>query len=111
MSKQLAACCLDCTSCETYQAHQANDLERKHDIAERWSQHYNGTLTAEDIVCDGCLSGGTRFVWCSKCQIRDCVTEKGLSNCSECELGSCETNAYLFQVAPEAKANMESLRG
>lgn len=110
MSKHIAACCLDCESCETYQAHQANDLEKKKDIAERWSKHYEGELCASDIVCEGCMSEGTRFVWCQKCPIRDCVTGKGLNNCSECEIGSCDTNAYLFKVAPEAKATMERMR-
>lgn len=109
MSKHIAACCLDCTTCETYIAHQANDLEKKQDIATRWSQHYDGDLTVSDIVCDGCMSDGTLFVWCSKCPIRDCVTGKGLNNCSECEIGTCETNAFLFKAAPEAKANLEKL--
>ncbi|MFA6910559.1 MAG: DUF3795 domain-containing protein, partial [Candidatus Cloacimonadaceae bacterium] len=106
----LAACCLDCASCETYIAHQANDLEKKQDIAERWSKHYDGELTTFDIVCDGCMSDGNRFIWCKRCPIRDCVKDKGLNNCAECEIGTCETNAYLFKVSPEAKATMEKLR-
>lgn len=110
MSKLLAACCLDCASCETYLAHQAKDFGKKEDIAARWSKHYDGALTASDIVCDGCMSDGDIFVWCSKCPIRDCVTGKGLNNCSECEIGTCETNAFLFKAAPEAKANLEELR-
>ncbi len=110
MSKQLAACCLDCASCETYQAHQAGDLAKKQDIAIRWSKHYDGELTANDIVCDGCMSNSARFAWCNNCPIRACVTEKGLNNCAECEIGTCETNAFLFKAAPEAKANLEKLR-
>ncbi len=110
MSKQIAACCLDCATCETYIAHQANDLIIKQDIAARWSEHYDGVLTSVDIVCDGCMSDGALFVWCRKCPIRDCVTGKGLNNCAECEIGTCETNAFLFKAAPEAKANLEKLR-
>lgn len=110
MSNLLAACCLDCASCETYQAHQAKDIEKKRDIAARWSKHYDGDLTACDIVCDGCMSDGARFAWCNNCPIRACVSGKGLNNCSECEIGSCETNAFLFKAAPEAKARMEELR-
>jgi len=110
MAKILAACCLDCGTCETYQAHQANDLARKEDIAARWSQHYNGQLEASDIVCDGCLSDGARFVWCSNCPIRTCVNEKGLNNCAECGIGVCSTNEFLFNASPEAKTNLESLR-
>jgi len=110
MCKHIAACCLDCATCETFVAHQAQDLAKKQDIAARWSQHYDGKLTAEDIVCDGCMSDGIRFVWCSRCPIRDCVTAKGINNCAECELGTCETNAFLFKAAPEAKANLEKLR-
>ena len=110
MRKQLAACCLDCVSCEAYQAHQARDMVRKQDIATRWSKHYDGELTASDIVCDGCFSDGDHFVWCNKCPIRACVNAKGLSNCAECEIGTCDTNAFLFNAAPEAKANLEELR-
>ncbi len=110
MGKHIAACCLDCVTCETYMAHHADDIEKKQDIAERWSKHCDGNLIASDIVCDGCMSNGTRFIWCNKCPIRDCVTGRGLNNCSECEIGTCDTNAYLFKVAPEAKANMEKLR-
>lgn len=109
MKKILAACCLDCATCETYQAHQANDLARKEDIAARWSQHYDGNLEASDIVCDGCLSDSTRFIWCSNCPIRTCVNEKGLNNCSECDIRFCSKNEYLFKAAPAAKANMEEL--
>ena len=110
MAIVLAACGLDCSTCETYQAHQANNLEQKKDIAERWSQHYSATLSAEDIVCDGCMSEGARFVWCNKCPIRDCVTSKGFQTCAECEIFSCETNAFLFKAAPIAKENLEALR-
>jgi len=110
MSKHLAACCLDCATCETYMAHQTNDLIKKEDIAARWSEHYDGKLTSSDIACDGCMSDGALFVWCSKCPIRDCVTGKGLNNCAECEIGTCDTNAFLFKAAPVAKDNLEKLR-
>ena len=110
MSKLIAACGLDCASCETYQAHQANDLERKQDIATRWSQHYDATLSASDIACDGCMSEGAHFAWCNNCPIRACVKGKGYQTCAECETFTCDKNAYLFQVAPQAKAYLEELR-
>lgn len=110
MSKLIAACGLDCASCETYQAHQANDVERKQDIATRWSQHYDATLSASDIACDGCMSEGAHFAWCNNCPIRACVRAKGYQTCAECETFTCDKNAYLFQVAPQAKDYLEELR-
>jgi hypothetical protein len=110
MSRIIAACGLDCAACETYQAHQTQDQEKKKDIAARWSEHYDAKLTADEIACDGCMSNGAHFGWCERCPIRTCVQEKGFDTCAECEIFTCEKNAYVFQVAPQAKALLEELR-
>ena len=110
MTEIIAACGLNCSGCETYLAHQANNLEQKEDIAVRWSKNYDAKLTAADIVCDGCMSEGAHFSWCQKCPIRACVSSKGYQTCAECEIFSCDTNAFLFNAEPAAKATLEALR-
>ncbi len=110
MSKILSACGLDCPTCECFEAHQANDTERKKDIAVRWSKNYNADLSADDIACDGCMSEGDHFSWCNMCPIRACVVGKGYESCADCDDFPCDTNAFLYNAVPKAKETIEKLR-
>ncbi len=110
MNKFLSACGLDCPGCECFEAHQANDLVRKEDIAKRWSKNYDADLKAEAIACDGCMSEGVHFSWCGKCPIRACVEGKGYQSCAECESFPCSTNEFLYNAVPAAKETILQLR-
>lgn len=110
MNKFLSACGLDCPTCECYEAHQDNDLERKQDIALRWSKNYDADLKAEDIACDGCMSEGAHFSWCGKCPIRACVVQKGYLSCAECDSFPCPTNEFLYNAVPAAKETILKAR-
>jgi len=110
MNKIISACGVDCFKCEAYLATQDNDQERKVDIANRWSEHYQGEIQPEDINCDGCMSEGAKFSWCGLCPIRLCVIENGYKSCAECSDFPCEKTEYVYQVDPSAKENIERIR-
>ncbi|MBM4404004.1 MAG: DUF3795 domain-containing protein [Candidatus Cloacimonetes bacterium] len=111
MTKILSACGLDCPGCECFVATRDNNDEQRRDIAVRWSKTYEAELTAQDINCEGCMSKGVRFGWCSQCPIRACVVGKGYASCAECADFPCATNSFIYEHVPSAKATIESMRG
>lgn len=110
MPKMIAACGINCAACEAYLAYQAKDEAQLREVAIKWSKNYDAPLKPEDIKCDGCLSSGVQFSWCHECPIRACAQGKGYQTCAECADFPCPTNEFLYHSAPEAKANIESLR-
>jgi hypothetical protein len=83
--KFLAPCGLYCGVCAVLYATRENNLKFK----ERLVGLYKGKLpesaelSVEDIHCKGCLSEEP-FMYCRKCDIKDCTTRKGYSGCHEC---------------------------
>ncbi|MGB8215189.1 MAG: DUF3795 domain-containing protein [Anaerolineales bacterium] len=111
MATLIAACGLDCTQCEAYQATRSNDLLALEAIAEKWSKEYNApSLTVESIQCDGCMAAGRKVGHCSECNIRLCVIQRGLVNCAACPDYACEQLTAFLQMVPPAQANLEALR-
>jgi hypothetical protein len=110
MANLIAACGLDCAQCESYQATQSNDLLALEAVVEKWTQEYHANgLTVENIQCDGCMTAGRKVGHCSECQIRQCVIERGFSNCAACPDYACEQLTAFFQMVPPAQANLEAL--
>jgi len=111
MEKMIAYCGLVCTSCPAYIATQNNDQEALQKVAEQWSKEFNATLTAKDVLCDGCLATTDRHIghW-SECKIRACAVEKEVRNCAHCSDYACEELKGFFGFAPEAKATLEEIR-
>lgn len=110
MSKLISVCGIDCQACECRDAYLANNEERKADIAERWSKTYNSPISAQDIACEGCMEGEVHFSWCGKCPICACAVGKGYQSCAECADFPCETNSWLYEQVPAAKATIEAHR-
>ena len=46
-------------------------------------------LSTEDIRCSGCLSDDV-FMYCKRCEIKDCTKEKGYTGCHECDEFPCQ---------------------
>jgi hypothetical protein len=69
-------------------------------------------VKAEDINCDGCISGGKRLLnYCSICEIRKCGQGKGVKNCAYCDEYACEKLTRFLAIAPpETKASLEGIR-
>ncbi|HEY5158429.1 MAG TPA: DUF3795 domain-containing protein, partial [Anaerolineales bacterium] len=79
MTTLYAACGLDCSKCDAYVATQANDQAALVQIAAKWRVEYNApTISAENILCDGCMAGGRTIGHCAECGIRLCALERGL---------------------------------
>lgn len=109
----IAKCGLDCHECDAFIATQENNDEKRKATAKMWSQMYGGEVPWESINCKGCQSDGScLFSHCKVCEIRKCANEKNMSTCADCgEYGKCETLEGLLKDAPEAKVNLEALRG
>jgi hypothetical protein len=105
------ACGLDCNQCEAYGATQANDLELLAKVAEKWKVEYGDPrLTADNILCDGCMLEGRKIGHCAECNIRQCVNERGLVNCAVCPDYGCEKLEGFLKFAPKTRVNLEALR-
>ena len=84
-------CGLYCGVCRLYTATQEGD----HDLLARLARIYArrlegaGSMTADDLLCDGCLSE-RRSSLCRACSIRDCTQENGIQGCHRCDDFPCE---------------------
>lgn len=106
-----AFCGLDCTECEAYLATQADDNEKRAAVAKQWSVRYNADIRPEQINCDGCRSAGRKFFYCSDmCELRKCGLSKSVDNCAGCDEYPCEKLEAFFQVAPQARTALDTLR-
>jgi hypothetical protein len=108
--KMIAYCGLDCAGCKAYIATQANDSKALAQVAEEWSKAFGATLTADSVICDGCTADGRKIGHCAECEIRACAVERGVANCAHCEDYGCEKLSAFLAQAPNAKANLESIR-
>jgi hypothetical protein len=90
----LSPCGLYCGVCAIHIAHKSNNEKFKDRLANLYKGGVPGkgslpnseNLSAEDIQCDGCLSG-CLFMHCRQCDIRNCTQEKG---------SAAATNATIF---------------
>jgi len=111
MTNLIAACGLDCSKCDAYVATQANDQIALEQTAAKWRVEFSApTITAANILCDGCMIGGRTIGHCAECGIRLCVIERGLENCAACPDYGCATLSTFLKNVPQARANLEMLR-
>lgn len=111
MNQIIAACGLICSECPAYQATQAGDRAAIEQVAAQWRVEYNiPNITVQDVNCDGCMTGERHCSHCSECEIRQCVSERGLQNCAYCPDFACERLENFFQMVPPARTNLEAVR-
>jgi len=111
MPKMIACCGLVCSNCPTFLATQNDDDLARANTAALYAEKFGLDLKPEDINCDGCLTtGGRQIGYCKVCGIRQCCTQRGLTNCALCPDQPCERLVSFHQFSPDAKASFDSLK-
>lgn len=111
MNTLIAACGLDCSQCEAYKITQANDTAAMEKLVAQWRVEYSSPdMTIQSVICDGCMVGERHGGYCGECPVRKCAVEHDVINCAYCADYGCETLQVFWQMAPQAKANLEALR-
>ena len=111
MQDIVAICGLTCTECPAFLATQNDSDEERKRVAETWSKEYNSDINPEDINCDGCLPGQSRyFQHCFECDIRACGIARGLENCAHCDDYACEKLERFLGIVPTARTKLDSIR-
>ena len=110
ISGTIAYCGLDCSRCHAFKATQAEDLERKKQIAERWTRELKTKFTPQDVECDGCWSERISG-WCRRiCLIRPCAQKRNMETCAQCSDYQCEKLKKFLSDEPAARENLEAAR-
>lgn len=111
MEKRIACCGLNCATCDAYIATIENNDDLRKSTAVRWQKMYNiPDLPFQIINCTGCREEGVKFAHCSKCDIRNCVKQKGYETCGDCAImETCEIVSMVHKHVPEAVSNLKQL--
>lgn len=89
--RHMAPCGLDCARCDIFVATRADSDELREQIAAKWTELFHYPFQKDDINCDGCLGGGRLGIYCrTRCDIRPCALERGLTLCERCPDYECD---------------------
>ena len=111
MNKIIAYCGLVCTDCPAYIATLADDREALEKVAAQWREEYSSpNITAESVICDGCLNDGRKCSHCFECDIRACAMGRGVVNCGRCPDYVCEQLEGFFGFVPDARTVLDEIR-
>ncbi len=112
MTTLIAPCGLDCAQCDAYRHTQTSDLNALEALLAKWRVEFNAPqMTIQDVLCDGCLSAGSRLCsYCAMCEIRKCAAEHNLHTCAECGDYACQKLTTFWKGVPQAQANLDALR-
>lgn len=83
----LSPCGLYCGVCRVYVAHRDNDTKFKQELLPIYKAY--GAKSIEDIACTGCLSDSIIFPFCQSCVIKDCIKDKDIEGCRQCDEFPC----------------------
>lgn len=97
----LGICGVYCGACTTYRAY--ND---KDPALVEWEVHMG--MPPDEIFCKGCGSGSVNK-WCSRCQFRTCVAQKGISFCFECTDFPCKRLVAFSKTRPHRTLGLRNL--
>ena len=111
MEEMISFCGLGCHACPAFLATQADDDEKRAEVAKLWSKEFNADIQTTDINCEGCHSDGDiLFGHCRVCGIRKCGLEKTIPNCAHCDDYACEKLDMIFKMAPDAKKQLDEIQ-
>lgn len=92
--KIVAPCGIDCFNCELYKENVTDELQTRVSESTKVPKHL--------LICDGCIDGNICLflrLQGRTCKTLDCVKEKGVSYCFECNDFPC---SYLMPLADGA---------
>ena len=112
MDRMIAYCGLVCSDCPAYRATKADDAEALERVAAQWREEHSAPdITAQWVVCDGCVSSSERKCGhCAECEVRACGVEHEVANCAHCADYSCEKLESFFTQVPGAKKVLTEVR-
>ncbi len=84
----LAPCGLYCGAYRVYIAHKDDNLKFKQELLPAFKAW--GAKNVDDIACTGCLSEGILFPFCRTCSIKECIKDKGIEGCRQCDDFPCD---------------------
>lgn len=91
MKEKIGCCGYRCDLCPAFKENIAGEEDRRK-VSDGWFRYYGFRIPAAEICCDGCLPEG-----CDNprridpdCRVRQCVQERGLSNCAHCDQYICD---------------------
>jgi hypothetical protein len=111
MDRNIAYCGIRCDSCPALKATREDDDELRARTAAEWSKQFNAEIPACAINCVGCTAAGVHIRHWDECGIRQCAQERGHANCGACPDYACEQLAGFFRMVPDARTELDSLRG
>ena len=89
--KILSRCGYRCDLCLAYQENIEED-DRRGLLSDGWHKFFGFRIPPSDICCEGCVSSDSTEAGLidKACPVRQCVIEKEIEDCSECEDYICE---------------------
>ena len=107
----ISICGLNCEECGAFIATRDDDDLIRIDTAKEWSKLYQKDIKPGDIHCLGCHTKSEDvFSYPKICEIRKCGFKREIENCAHCDEYICEKLDDFFQIAGEAKINLEMIR-
>ena len=112
MNKLIGCCGLDCEKCDARIATITNDNALREKTAALWTKLNGVTIAPEMINCTGCRIDGAKTTFCDKlCQVHNCVREKGIDTCADCEqMDICSTLGRIAANNPSVLERLRQLR-
>ena len=98
----LGICGVYCGACTTYRAY--NDKDQ---TLIDWEVKIG--MPRDEIYCRGCTSDLVNE-WCSNCDFRKCVKEKGITYCFECEDFPCKKLVDFSKTRPHRTLGLRNLK-
>jgi len=109
--KLIAYCGLVCTTCPVFLATQANDDEKRKEIAALLASEYERVLKPADINCDGCIQEtGRHLEGYENCEIRKCGQAKGVKNCGYCDEYVCNKLAAFPEFTAACRETLDRVK-
>ena len=102
MEPILTRCGYRCDLCLAYKPNVENNPSNQQILSDGWYKYFGFRQPPTQICCDGCMADNPKQLDQS-CPVRPCVIEKGLDNCSQCELYACEKFTQRLVVYEEVK--------